>query len=401
MKMRQYSYLSTLLGGAMLVLCQVSPAPVLAEVRTDLPPLQPEPTGVIAKLPEKYPLHWLFVHDGAFFHMLEGRMMVIDPLEETQPAQYKGMFNISFMGHFVQATVRPEMYVAEIFHSRGVRGVRTDVITIYDNASLDVVDEIVLPVQKIFMGLPQRYALTLIDNERLLLVFNLTPATSVTVIDIVDRQVLNEVAIPGCALAFPTGKRGFSSLCSNGGMLSMQLDAAGQVVSQQRVDAFFDVDKTPIFEHPAIIDGIAYFPGFHGEVHPVDLRGQVAVPGKPWNMVSADEQKAGWRPGGLVLIDTDAAGNFYLIMHPDGAEGTQQGGGEEVWVINPRSKKRVQRIPLQSWGLSLAVTKNAEPLIAVTNGDMDVEIYRADTGKYLRTITDFGHETPLILHGVR
>jgi len=397
----KYFFQSILSAGTLFVLCWVTHDPVLADTQADIPPLQPEQTGTIEKLPEKYPLHWLFVHDGAFFHMLEGRMVVIDPLEKTQPAQFKGMFNISFMGHFVQAATRPELYVAEIFHSRGVRGERTDVITIYDNATLAPVEEIVLPVQKIYMGMPNRYALSLIDDERLLLLFNLTPATSVTVIDIVNRKVLNEVAIPGCSLAFPTGKRGFSSLCSNGGMLSTQLDADGQVILQQRVDAFFDVDKTPVFDHTAIIDGIAYFPGFRGEIHPVDLRGEVAVPGKPWNPVSAEEQQAGWRPGGLTLIDTDADGNFYLIMHQDGMEGTQQGGGEEIWVINPRTRKRVQRIPLQTWGLSLAVTKNSDPLIAVTNVEMNVDIYKVKSGEYLRTISEFGNETPLILHGVK
>jgi hypothetical protein len=33
--------------------------------------------------------------------------------------------------------------------------------------------------------------------------------------------------VPGCPLAYPTGTRGFSSLCSSGTLLSMQLDAKG------------------------------------------------------------------------------------------------------------------------------------------------------------------------------
>jgi len=33
------------------------------------------------------------------------------------------------------------------------------------------------------------------------------------------------------------------------------------------------------------------------------------------------------------------AGNFYILMHPQGREGSHQKGGPEVWVINPKTKK--------------------------------------------------------------
>jgi len=72
-------------------------------------------------------------------------------------------------------------------------------------------------------------------------------------------------------------------------------------------------------------------------VLPVDLRGDVARPGKPWSMLDDADRAAGWRPGGWQFLDTDAAGKMYLIFHSDGANGTHNAPGTEVWVFDPRS----------------------------------------------------------------
>ena len=369
--------------------------------RTHLPELTPETPGGVKILPAHYPAHWVLVHDAAFFHMLEGRMIVIDPQADTLAGQYKGMFNISFMGNFAQATTRPEMYATEIFYTRGTRGQRADVLTIIDKATLKPVGEVVLPGDKSFRGMPERYAVTLIDQEKLLLVFDLNPATSVTVIDIIKRKIVNEVEIPGCSLIFPTGARGFSSICSNGGVLTTRLDAQGKVISQQRLEPFFSVADAPIFERPAIIAGVAYFPDFLGDIHPLDLKGEVAAPGPPWSLVTAEERKDGWRPSGVGIIDTDQAGNFYLIMQANGHEGSQGEGGAEVWVVNAKTKQRLRRIKLHTQGLSLGVTREPQPLLVVTNTDMNLDVYRADNGTYIRTISGFGQETPLMIFGVQ
>ncbi|MFQ5659723.1 MAG: amine dehydrogenase large subunit [Gammaproteobacteria bacterium] len=377
------------------------PGAAVVKTREDLPPLVPETLGATATLPSEYPSNWVFVHDAAFAHMLEGRMIIIDPLAENITGQYRGMMNISFMGHFIQATTRPELYISERFYSRGVRGKRTDVITIYNTASLKPIDEIVLTEAINFRGMPERYAMALLDNERLLLTFNMTPATSVTVMDVVKREILSEVSIPGCSLMYPTGERGFTSLCSNGGLLSTQLDEKGQVLSQKRVGPFFNVDSSPIFERPAIINGVAYFPGFSSEIHPVDLTGPVAVPGEPWSLVSEQERKEAWRPGGVGLIDKDTAGNFYVLMHPNGHDGTQSEAGAEVWVVDPVTRQHRHRIKLKTRGLSIGVTKEENPLLIVTNTDMNVDVYRVNSGKYIRTISHFGQETPLMVYAVR
>jgi methylamine dehydrogenase heavy chain len=73
-----------------------------------------------------------------------------------------------------------------------------------------------------------------------------------------------------------------------------------------------------------------------------------------------------------------------------------------VWVYDPVKKQRVLRIALQAWGLSLAVSRGKNPRLMVTNPiDMSLEMYEGLSGKFVKTITDFGQETPLMLHGSR
>jgi methylamine dehydrogenase heavy chain len=367
-----------------------------------LPPLPIEPTGVIETLPDRYPASWFLVHDATFFHMSDGKVYVMDVEAEAVPQQVQGTFNVALIGNVLESSKRSEIYATETFHSRGTRGDRMDVLTIWDKSTLSPLAEIVWPVPGRYMGMPQRYAMTLTDNERLLVAANLNPAASATVIDLDTREIASQVATPGCAFVYPTGKRGFSSLCADGRFMSTELARDGSLVKQTRTDAFFDSDKTPVFERPAIIGGIAYFPSFAGLVHPVDLRGKVASVGEAWNLVPEADREAGWRPGGIGLIDKDDLGRFYLLMHPEGGEGSHNSGGAEVWVYDPAKKSRVQRIALQEWGLSLAVGRGSQPRLLVTNPiDMSVELYDGLTGEFKRKITDFGQETPLMLHGTR
>ena len=366
------------------------------------PPLPIEPTGVIQTLPATYPPSWFLVHDAAFFHMGDGKVYVIDTAAETLAQQVKGTFNVSLIGNIVQSARRGEVYATETFHSRGSRGDRLDVLTIFDQQTLAPAGEVMLPTGKRFMGMPQRYALLLMNDDRWLGVANFSPATSVTLIDLDSRKIIGEIPTPGCVLVYPTGKAGFSSLCADGRFLSTELAADGSVAKQTRTDVFFNSDTSPIFERPAVIGKTAYFPSIAGLVYPVDIGGSVAKVGEPWNLVPEAERAQNWAPSGIGLIDRDDQGRFYIIMHPDATYGSYQGGGPEVWVYDAAAQKRVQRIKLQAWGLSLAVSRGENPLLMVVNPtDMSLEMYNTDSGKFIKTISGFGQETPLMVHGSR
>ncbi len=353
--------------------------------------------GKIETLPLPYPDHWIIAHDIAFNHMLNGKVMVLDAEKQTPIEQYKGMFNTSFIASIAVATRRPEIYVYETYYSRGSRGTRTDVVSIYDKATLAPIDEIVIPGGKRASILPSDFTIRLIDDEKLLLLYNFTPAASITVVDIIQRKILNEIELPACALIYPTGKRGFSSLCSDASMISFQLDKKGKVQKKSKIPPFFDIDQDALFERPAVIGGVAYFPTFNGNLREVDLQGARAVPGSSWSLVSEAERAENWRPGGMQVSGADSLGNMYVLMHKEGKEGSHKNPGSEIWVFDVSGKKRVNRIALKLPGIAIELSQDKSPWLYVTNVKMNIDVYEAKTGKFIRSLTDFGQETPMIL----
>ncbi len=389
------SLTSRIIAGVLLL-----PALCLA-VQQAAAQLPAEKLGQVATLPSKYPPHWFWADDVAFNHMLDGRMILLDADGTTIHKQFKGMFNTSLVAAFAQSVTRPEVYVAETFYSRGVRGKRTDVLTIYDRRTLKPVDEIVLPGARRANMIPRKYALRLFDHEKLMAVYNFTPSTSVTIVDMVKRKVVNQFTMPSCALAYPTGESGFSALCSNASMISYELNDAGKVIGKHVLPPFFNIEKDALFSKPAIIKGIAYFPTFLGNVQEVNLRGKFARLGKHWSLVTKAERAENWRPGGIELAGEDSRGRMYILMHEHGVEGSHKNPGTQVWVYDVNKEKRVERVKLKNPGLSIELTRDKHPLLLVVNTDMNVDVYEAGTGKYLHTLSHFGQETPLMLYAAQ
>ena len=88
-------------------------------------------------------------------------------------------------------------------------------------------------------------------------------------------------------------------------------------------------------------------------------------------------------------------------MHPDGTDGSHKGGGSEVWVYDVESKKRLNRMKLKEWGVSIEVTQGEQPYLVVTNGNMDLDVYSADSGEWIRLIGGRAFEMPMIIHAAR
>tara|TARA_R100001039_G_C1852880_1_gene113904 strand:+ start:836 stop:2002 length:1167 start_codon:yes stop_codon:yes gene_type:complete len=357
-----------------------------------------ETVPAVEKLDADYPQSMVFAHDANFEALIAGRVVLVDVAPDNR--HYKGALDASQFPSFTESGVRGELYVAETHYSRGTRGERTDVISIYDRETLGQTGEIFLPGAKRGLVVVNRYSLQLVDSDRYMFVFNFTPAASITMIDVAERKILSETQIPGCALAYPTGERGFSSLCSNGTFVSVQFDKAGQVVSREVTQSFFDVDQDPLFDKPVYVDQTAYFQTFKGQIYPVDLSGSVAKVGKPWSMLSSAEAKEGWRPGGWQIGTASDAGLVYVLMSPDGKDGSHKDGGSEAWVYDPVERERVNRISLKNWSVSLEVTRGDEPYLVATNADMQLDVYEAKSGEWIRVIGGAG-AMPLNLHAVR
>jgi methylamine dehydrogenase heavy chain len=352
----------------------------------------------VAKISPDYPQSFIFAHDANFDALLVGRVVLLDVAAETY--NYKGALDAAQFASFTQSATRNELYVAETFYSRGTRGVRTDMVTIYDKEHLKPIAEIALPGGKRGQMVSNRYTLQLVDNDRYLFLFNFTPAASVSMIDIASRTILSETPIPGCSLIYPTGKRGFSSLCSNGSMFTAQFDEKGQLTKQETIPSFFSVDDDPLFDKPVYLKGTAYFPSYQGQMQAIDLSGDTPKVAPAWSLLTDAERSENWRPGGWQIATVSPSGQIYVLMHRDGAEGSHKNGGSEVWVFDPSSKKRVKRIELKEWGVSIEVTGGKNPYLVVTNGDMQLDVYAASSGKWLKMIGGAA-AMPYNLHALR
>ena len=367
-----------------------------SSVIADLPN---DPINVVEKLPLSYPDTWVYAHDTNFYALSDGKVVIIDVASENR--NYKGSLGVGQFGSFLPSTKRSELYAAETFYSRRLRGERTDVVTVYDKENLSPIDEIALPGGKRGQLVTFKGTLQFLNDEKFLLVFNFSPATSVSIIDIEKRKVVSEVQIPGCSMIYPTAKLSFASLCSDDLMLITYLNKDGQNIKQTRSKKFFNGDTDPLFAFNARLGNVAYFPSFKGLVQPINMSSSTPKILKSWSLVSSEEQRDNWRPGGWQIITAHKSGQLFVLMHKDGFEGSHKNGGSEVWVFDTKSKKRIKRFVLKEWGVSIEVTSGESPYLVVTNGNYDLDVYSANDGKWQRTIGGRAFEMPMAIHAVK
>jgi methylamine dehydrogenase heavy chain len=360
--------------------------------------LPEEPIGVVERLPAQWPATWVQAHDTNFYALSDGKVVIFDVAAENR--NYKGSIPAGQFASYIASTTRPEVYVAETYYSKRVRGERHDVITIHDKTTLSPLAEIPLPGGKRGQYVTFKNTLQLLNDERWLAVYNFSPAASVSVIDVAARRIIGEVQIPGCAMIYPTGRRNFMSLCSDGAMLVSSLNEGGGVAKQWRTPAFFDADQDPLFAMPTLIGRTAYFPTFHGDVQPVDLSGDEPKPLRRWTLLDDEARHGNWRPGGWQIAAGHGSGRLFVLMHPDGYDGSHKNGGPEVWVFDVASGKRLARHVLKNWGVSIEVTAGDDAYLVVTNGDYQLDVYDADDGTWLRSFGDHAVTMPMVLHAV-
>lgn len=249
------------------------------------------------------------------------------------------------------AKSRPEIYVPETHYSRGSRGERSDVVTVYDALSLAPQGEVTLPPRRAMNQLPSANE-AIGDDDRFALFFNMTPASSLSVVDLERRAFVTEIATPGCGLVYAAGARRFLSPCADGSFLVVTLDEAGGEASKARTRPFFDPRRDPLTEKAVRRGDEWLFVSFEGRLHAVDVSGAEPRFAEPWDLIGADERAQSWRIGGQQhLAVHGGSGRLYVLVH-QGPPDTHKDQGEELWVYDLASRRRVQRMELRSPGLT-------------------------------------------------
>jgi len=300
---------------------------------------EPEPIGAVRALPERPGPHWfwltdLILHRTALFDADSGDML---------GSISGGTAGVGFIVAPIFSPDRKEIYIAESYYSRGVRGDRTDVVTVYDARTLQPQHEIPIPPKRAEYY-PGNAANALSDDGRFLAVFNLTPMTSLSIVDVQARRFVAEVQTPGCSLVYAAGPRRFFMLCANGSALTVTLDDEGREQAVARTAQFFDANKDPLTEKAVRRGNEWLFVSFEGQVRAVDVSGPELRFAEPWSLVDDADRGASWRVGGGQHLALHAAsGRLYALMH-QGAPDTHKNPGTEVWVYDLAAKRRVQRI---------------------------------------------------------
>ena len=374
-------------------LAMAAPASPPAAYPTALPE---EPMPAVTPLPDVWPKSWVLVQDFNFNSMLDGRVAIVDTASPSLPL--KGLVRQAQMGNVLISPKDGKIYTAETFYERLTRGKRTDAITVWNMKTLKAEGEIVLPGAKRQQSVtyPQLFQFT--NGNKWALVANFTPAQSVSVVDLAGRKVLNEVDLPGCSQIYPTGARGFSSLCADGSIFSVALDEAGKVVRSNTIKNVQDIDNQALFSTPAFAGQTAWFAGQHGLIQGFDLSGEAAKPiAGPFNVGTADGAAPEWRPSGWQVIAADAAGRLYVLMNPNGKEGSHKDGGTEVWVFDPVAKTRLARIALQGQSIAVGVTREDHPHLVLSRADGVIDVYDAASGAFVHSLGATVAYNPIII----
>lgn len=324
------------------------------------PELPAETLGVTVLAPTQS--ERVYVADIAINHIQDGRIRVWDP----RSGKLLGMISAGYVGNFTLSAKGDELYLATTHLSRGSRGERTDVLEVHDTSTLGFKHEILLPPKRA-QALSYRGLVRTTGNGRFVLVQNATPATSISVVDLVQRKTVNEVQTPGCWGLLPSASHAtrFSMLCGDGKVATVTLDEAGQVIDRQATEKLFDADADAWFHHAEQLGDRYWFVSFKGMLTELDLGGPVAVVKAARSLVSAQQQSAGWRPGGYQLFSVDAEGRYLVVgMHDKGTEGSHKRPAKQLWTFDLSSGQRVATAPGHQTA-SLTLSRNGQRLQAL------------------------------------
>lgn len=390
----------------LLLAALLLPLPLLAEVA-------PETTGQIESLPQPPSPHWVWTGD-----VLLERTALID----ADSGRVLGMVNGGYGTVLAQfAGRRPEMYMPATYYSRGTHGTRTDVVEIYDTHHLALQGEIVVPPKRAINAVALGHS-ALSDDDRFLALFNWTTGTSLSIVDVVERRFVAEIATPGCSLVYAAGPRRFISICADGALFTLTLGDDGREASRSLSKPFFDPQVDPVTEKAVRHGDQWLFVSFAGVIHPVGVGGPEPVFGEPWPLFSDADREQSWRiGGGQHLAVHRATGRLYALVHQGGPDRHKE-PGEEVWVYDLASRARLARIELVNPGFTLygfpvtggdgwagtlsdwlldnfapamvsfiAVTQDEQPLL-VTSSQFSgaLAVYDAMSGAFLRRIAPTG-----------
>lgn len=332
--------------------------------------------------------HWAFVGDA-----VRGGVRIVD----GDTGRFIGGIYTGQFADFALDPLGRSFYVAETIWTRGNRGKRQDLLTVYDPHSLKIVAEIEIP-GRLLIG-SRALNLGIAPDGRHAFVYNLDPASSIEVIDLVTRRFVGAVELPGCALAIAAGNA-TNALCSDGTMATVTYDARMQG-KVERSPVFFSAEEDPIFDN-SFVDrrtGKAIFMTYSGLLHEANLGARPAI-AAPWSLQQAAGLPAGstaplatgWFPGGRQPIAFNrATGRAYVLMHM-GEFWSHKQAGSELWEIDLAARRVLRRRRLDDPAAAVAVSQDAGALLFLVDENDRLHVIDATSFEEKRSLANVGND---------
>ena len=321
--------------------------------------------------------HRAYIVDVEFENFIAGRVTVVDPEQKKM----LGMVSTGFVAPSTLSHDEKTLYSADTFYSRGTRGVRTDVLTAWDTSNLRPKWEVEIPAKRASI-LTQKYALGASSDDRFVYIYNFTPSTSVTVVDTQEKKVASEIAISGCVLNYPVGKRAFASLCGDGQLQITKIGDDGKEVGRSQTP-FFDPNKEKLNERGLAVGETYFFVTTDGMVKPVDVSGDKPKMLPSWSLTTDEERKKGWGTGGWQLMAVAPKLNrMYVLMHEEHSAGKWEDPSPFIWVYDLKTQKKIGTLEAPKPVWSLHATTDDKPLLLGTDIEGGLQIFDLKTGKY-------------------
>lgn len=337
-------------------------------------PAQAEPVAVA---PEESDVAKLEAPRNSWFFIQRGFVLSGTSIYDSVTGKLLGQVETPTLGDMALDPKGKAYYVSQTIWTKGWRGTRQDLFTVYDSTDLKVQADIAMPGRLLVGG--RKNNVIVIDEGKTALVYNYSPASSVNVIDLEKRKFVKAVELPGCADLIPNPGVGFSALCNDGSMATVTL--AGAKSSIAHTAPFFKATDDPVF------DNFAYDKAkkqvvmltYTGQVFTAAMSATPTI-SEPFSI----QQAAGMKPAGTAPLELAwypgggqpmalhrASGHLYVLMHK-GEYWTHKDGGEEVWDVDLAARKVVKRVAIKGEPRSIEVTQGDSPQLIMAGEDETV-----------------------------
>ncbi|MEP0202212.1 MAG: amine dehydrogenase large subunit [Halioglobus sp.] len=313
-------------------------------------------------LPKNTGQEWFWAYGFRMPSAVDGQAFLFD-----EQGKRLGQLSTGYwFNSLINAKLRNEIITTETYFSRGTRGERTDIVSIYDAQTLSPKKEIIIPSKRM-NSVKNNGLMALTDDQKFALIVNYTPAQSISIVNLELGEFVEEVETPGCSVIYGAGNRNFHAICANGSFMQIKLGEDGKVIKRQRSKKLFNAVDDFLSIAASRIGNTWYFVSRQYNVYAIKMDGDTIELVSTWPLASKDEREDNWTIAGLDHTAAHQASNrLYVLMH-QGETHQFEEPGTHVWVYDATTGEKLQEIELEEMSLAMKMSQSETPRLYTLN----------------------------------